>query len=192
MIGAITAGTFSVGVAPAPPSTNSYESISTVTVGAGGSSSISFTSIPSTYKHLQIRGIGRDSAAVNDYTVILMQFNSDTGSNYARHNLYGNGSAAGSGGSTSTTSIRAGVMPLNSTTASCFGANVFDILDYTNTNKYKTIRGLSGTDTNTTTDYVQLTSGVWMSTSAVTSITLTSGSANFMQYSQFALYGIKG
>jgi hypothetical protein len=171
--------------------TNSYESISTVTVSTAVSS-ISFSSIPSTFKHLQIRGIARDSAAVNDYTVVLLQFNGDTGSNYARHNLFGNGASAGAGGASSTTSIRAGVMPLNSTTANAFGANVFDILEYGNTNIYKTIRGLSGTDTNTTTDYVQLTSGVWQSTSAVTSITLTSGSANFMQYSQFALYGIKG
>ena len=169
-----------------------FDSIATVTVGSGGQSSIDFTSIPSTYKHLQLRGIARDSSAVNDYTVILMTFNGDTGSNYARHNLYGNGSAAGAGGASSTTSIRAGIMPQNSTTSNSFGGNVFDVLDYQNTNKYKTVRGLSGTDTNTTTDYVQLTSGVWQNTSAVTSISLTSGGTNFLQYSSFALYGLKG
>jgi len=189
MIGAITAGLFSTGVAA---STNSYESIATVTVGVLGSASIDFTSIPSTYKHLQLRGIARDSSAVNDYTVILLQCNGDTGSNYARHNLFGNGASTGAGGAATQTSIRAGIMPQNLTTSNSFGGNVFDVLDYQNTNKYKTIRGLSGTDTNTTTDYVQLTSGLWQNTSAITSISLTSGGTNFVQYSSFALYGIKG
>jgi len=79
----------------------------------------------------------------------------------------------------------------SSTTASIFGVTVTDILDYKDTNKYTTIRVLTGYDTNGAGD-VLLYSGNWRSTSAVTSIVLFPASGNFNQYSQFALYGIKG
>ena len=72
---------------------SSYESVATVTVGAGGSSSISFTSIPSTYKHLQLRISGLAGAAD-----AYLYLNSDTtNSNYYMHSLYGNGSSAQAG-----------------------------------------------------------------------------------------------
>ena len=118
-------------------STNSYESIATVTVGAGGSSSISFSSIPSTFKHLQIRGIAKYSSAYNSYGRI--QFNSDTSANYAQHQLYGDGSAASSYGYSGESS---GIMSLLSDAQ--FGNFVTDVLDYTDSNKYKTVRTLGG------------------------------------------------
>jgi len=76
-------------------------------------------------------------------------------------------------------------------TASVFAAYVIDILDYANTNKYKTSRNLAGYDNNSG-GRVSLNSGNWRNTNAITSITLTCRSDNFQQYSQFALYGIKG
>lgn len=160
-----------------------YDSIATVTVGGGGSSSISFTSIPATYTHLQIRGISKMSSGASLY----MQLNSDTGSNYARHYLNGNGSTVGAGANSSFTNMFAGT---TANATSTFGANVIDILDYTNTNKYTTSRSLSGADSNGS-GFVQFFSGLWMNTAAVTTITIT-GDSNFDQYSQFALYGIKG
>ena len=72
---------------------NSYTSIATATVDSGGASSITFSSIPSTYTHLQIREISR-GAAVQTSTNIQMQFNSDTGTNYSDTWLYGNGTSA--------------------------------------------------------------------------------------------------
>ena len=75
--------------------TNSYSSIATVT-GNGSASTLSFTSIPSTYSHLQIRGICRDARAVTIDTAYAT-FNSDTGTNYADHWLQGNGTAASAG-----------------------------------------------------------------------------------------------
>jgi predicted patatin/cPLA2 family phospholipase len=77
-------------------------------------------------------------------------------------------------------------------TASTFGAGVIDILDYADTNKFKTTRTLNGVSSNASSaiDYIFLVSGLWRSTSAITSITLTGN--NFAQYSHFALYGIKG
>lgn len=190
MIGAITAGLLG---APTPPVTNSYESIQTTIVGAGGQSSITFTAIPSTYKHLQIRGIGRsDLAGAGNNIGMYMTFNGDSGSNYNWHELYTNGGGstyaygqADSGMNVNPHSPRAG------DTASTFSGNIIDILDYTNTNKNTTVKALSGNDTNGG-GWVHLTSGLWRNTVAVTSITMTMESSNFAQYSAFALYGIKG
>jgi len=169
-----------------------YESISTVTVGAGGSSSIAFTSIAGTYKHLQIRYLSRSSRAATTDSVSI-RFNSDTGSNYARHYLYGDGATASAGASTTQTSANIGTQAAASAAANIFGVGVIDILDYTSTNKNKTVRCLSGDDFNGSGD-IQLTSGLYFATpAAITSITLLAqgGSANFSQYSSFALYGVK-
>jgi hypothetical protein len=171
--------------------TNSYESIATVTVGAGGSSSISFTSIPSTYKHLQIRGIGRSSDSGGADVTGRLQFNSDTATNYSSHRLYGYGSSAGADAATSVAQISFASILANGNTASCFSSVVCDILDHADTNKFKTTRSLTGGDYNTG-GMMFLTSGNWRSTSAVSSITLFLSSGNWLQYSQFALYGIKG
>ena len=163
----------------------SYESIASVDVGAGGTLEIDFTSIPSTYEHLQIRGIFRQAAG----EAILMRFNGDSGSNYACHALYSDGSTAGSGAAASRTNIpieRFSGMP---TGANIYGAAVIDILDYKNTNKYKTLRSLSGHDSNGS-GYTHLESGLWMSTSAITSIKLFTPGNVYSQYSQFALYGV--
>jgi hypothetical protein len=172
---------------------NDYESIATVTVGSGGASTISFTSIPSTYQHLQIRGIARTTAS-QDRESLKLTFNSDTGSNYARHSLWGSGSAASAFGEASTAFILLTDFAAATATASIFGSAVTDVLDYKNTNKYTTVRSLGGVDLNAAvTVFDGLNSGLWMNTAAVSSITLTpfSGS-NFVQYSSFALYGIKG
>ena len=76
-------------------STNNYSSISTVTVGSGGASIITFSSIPSTYTHLQVRGIGRSTNAGSGVTQFYMQLNGDTGANYSNHILYGDGGSVG-------------------------------------------------------------------------------------------------
>jgi len=178
-----------------------YDSIATTTVGAGGSSSISFTSIPSTYTHLQVRGIGRTDRADYNIDDCFIRFNSDTGSNYASHRLNGDffpGTVARAAAYTSQTGVTNGLLMAGaSAPASVFGAGVFDILDYANTNKYKTYRALTGTDTNGAVaginGFVALTSGLWQSTNAITSISITPGAGTiFTQYSTFALYGIKG
>ena len=79
-----------------------------------------------------------------------------------------------------------------------FSVAIIDILEYNNTNIYKTIRTFNGFDTNNATtninyETIGFTSGNWRSTSAITSIVLAPDSAvNFSQYSSFALYGIQG
>jgi hypothetical protein len=171
---------------------SSYDSIATVTVGAGGSSSISFTSIPSTYKHLQIRFIARDNRASVNANNILTTFNSDTANNYADHLLESDGTTGGAYASTSRANIHWIVATSAATSASIFNVGVIDILDYTSTNKNKTVRVLEGYDSNGG-GVVDLMSGLWFKTpEAITSITFTpAGSASFVQYTTFALYGIK-
>jgi hypothetical protein len=172
----------------------SYESISTVTVGSGGSASISFTSIPATYTHLQIRVFGQTSRATYGNDQMTMRVNGDTGSTYSSHNFYGTGTAVTASGLATQTNIDL-TYKLGTTNSSAFGAFIIDILDYANTSKYKTIRNLAGVDINgTIASYggeVGLSSGLWQSTSAITSLSFTA-TANFTQYSSFALYGIKG
>jgi hypothetical protein len=169
-----------------------YESIATVTVGGGGSASVTFSSIPATYTHLQIRGIGQSSRTGTNRSDLLVKFNgSSTG--YAYHYLQGNGSAAAAVGASSQTygTVVSNAIPAQDYTSQ-FGAVVIDILDYANTNKNKTWRAISGVDTNSI-GAVQLSSGFWNTTSAITSLTFNlSSTGTISEYSSFALYGIKG
>ena len=170
-----------------------YESIATVTVGSGGSSSITFSSIPSTYQHLQIRYLAR-SNSIYQFEFANMQFNSDTSSSYVTHMLSGTGAAAQSESFGASSSFYgAGLCAGNPNSSGVFAAGVIDLLDYANTNKNKTIRTLSGLNNNdsNTGRQIALSSGVFIKTDAISSIVLTGNGANFSQYSSFALYGIK-
>ena len=170
--------------------TNNYSSISTVTVGSGGVSSITFSSIPSGYTHLQVRGIGRENTGGGTGGgACTINFNGDSGSNYTWHLMEGNSSSVAAYNATSATYGRIGLNAGSSSTANFFGPIIVDVLDYTNINKYKTVRSLGGIDLNGSggTDF---TSSLWMNTNAITSITI-GDSSGFAQYSSFALYGIK-
>jgi hypothetical protein len=175
------------------PQVGDFESIATVTVGAGGASSISFTGIVGTYKHLQVRYISRcDRADVTDS--LAVRFNSDSGTNYTRHLIYGYNSSASALASTAETYNRSGVSSASLATANVFAAGVYDILDYSSTNKNKTLRVLCGSEDNTALgSELRFGSGLWLNTAAITSLTFLAngGSSNFVQYSSFALYGIK-
>jgi hypothetical protein len=176
---------------------NSYESIATITAGAGGLGSISFTSIPSTYTHLQLRMIARSTSSSANGITTGIRFNGDTASNYSIHNLGAyQGAAAGveSTAIANASQMYVGVFPAGGNAASIFSVQVIDIFDYKNTNKNKTIRSIGGYDMNASTsgyNYVTLYSGNWRSTSAVTSIDFTMVAGDYAQYSSFALYGIK-
>jgi hypothetical protein len=173
----------------APAVVSDYQSIATVTVGAGGSSTVTFSSISSTFQHLQIRAIVRDSGTGTAYD--SMRLNSDTGSNYSYHYLQGNGSSVAAGAGATQTSIATLEYPGTSYTSTIFGGKIIDILDYANTNNYKTARFFSSWDANGAGGGVWFGSGSWQSTSAVSTITLTAGNT-YAQGTTFALYGIKG
>ena len=175
---------------------SSFYSISTATVTSGGQTTITFSSIPSTYTHLQIRAIANDTYTVNAPSSgqFYANFNGDTGTNYWYHSVYGTGTAANSqgGGGYSGIYVVAGTTT-GGVANHLMTPSVMDILDYTNTNKYKTTRTLSGTDVNATGGgkYIALQSGAWANTAAITSISITTQGTAFDQYSQFALYGVK-
>ena len=174
-------------VTPAVPS--SYESIATTTA-AGGETSITFSSIASTYKHLQLRILARRTTGIN--AIVQLQFNGDTASNYWWHILDGDGTtAAASNSGAATTAMRCFTMNSGTNLANQYGAGIIDVIDYASTSKYKTIRTFGGNDQNAT-GRVNLNSGMWNSTSAVTSIVVSFLGDALAAGSTFALYGIRG
>lgn len=161
-----------------------FESLQTVTV-TSSVSSISFTSIPSTYKHLQIRAMTFGS---NIDENLKLQFNGDTASNYSRHSLNSNNSSTPLAYSTTPESY-IGIGGMGNTTYAYLSIN--DIFEYSNTNIHKTVRSLNGSDRNGS-GYVSLMSGNWRNTAAITSITISPTVGTIAANSHFALYGVKG
>jgi hypothetical protein len=174
--------------------TTAYESIASTTVGSGGTANITFSSIPSTYTHLQIRGILKSNRPSSDYSGwAWISVNGSQGARY--HYLYGDGSSTASSNGTPATDVGGILVATGSTAgaANMFSGCIIDILDYTNTDKNKVLRVLSGADTNTTGGLINFSSYLVNSTSAITSISIGgTDSTNLQQYSSLALYGIKG
>jgi len=169
----------------ATASTNSYESIATVS-GTGSSGTITFSSIPSTYKHLQIRASYQASTTDNPY-MRVGGGSIDSGGNYSWHHLFGNGAAVNQNGNGSQSFTYFGYSQ-NSTNPN---AGIIDILDYASTSKNKTFRILAGQDNNGGGE-VALWSGSWQNSStAIGTISLITA-GTFSTDSRFALYGIKG
>jgi hypothetical protein len=160
-----------------------FESIATAT-GTGSSGTITFSSIPGTYQHLQLRINSKNTTGNN----LELQFNSDTGANYVRHYLRGNGSTVTASAQTAQNQIE--FMGSGGGTPNP-AVLIIDIQDYASTSKNKTVRNFSGQDENGS-GIVILSSGLWLNTNAVTSITFKVSSGNFTTDSTFALYGIKG
>jgi hypothetical protein len=162
----------------------SYESIATVTPYTT-TTTVVFSSIPSTFQHLQIRSSAASSAAAN----MIIRFNSDSGANYSYHYMEGTGAGISAGNGTSSAYI---LGPVTTNTASSYTGIIMDIVDYKDPNKYTTLRSLSGVDLNGSNTWINMFSGLWLNTAAITSVTLSiiSG-ATFAANSHFALYGVK-
>jgi hypothetical protein len=163
------------------PAVGDYESIATVS--PSGSSTVDFTSISSTYKHLQIRYATKGTS---NGTGMRFRANSDTASNYYIHYLYGDGSAPGALAQGPATS---GVVGEVTSTANVQSVGVIDILDYTSTNKNKTVRSFFGYDNNGS-GTVYLNSVLWSATpAAINSISIFTSAGTLT--GTFSLYGIK-
>jgi hypothetical protein len=164
-----------------------YDALATVTPN-GSTGTITFAGIPNTYKHLQVRLLSRsDSAGLNQ---VYIQFNSDTAGNYSNHLLLGDGASASTAATANATRMSVSLQGGASTAANIYGGAVVDVLDYANTNKFKTLRGLGGADANGS-GYVWYSSGNWRNTNAISSIQIIAENGNFTSASSFALYGIK-
>jgi hypothetical protein len=165
------------------PDTGAMFPIQMINLGSA-TSSVTFSNIPSTYKHLQLRM----SCSTSTGSDIWMRLNGDTNNaNYASHILWGNGASPfASAFGTALGSY----LGYSGSTTSFVGATT-DILDYGSTSKNKTVRTLSGSDANGS-GQIYLASGLWMNSSTATSsLFISPASGTFNQYSQFALYGIK-
>lgn len=166
----------------------SYDSIAS---GAGSVGGITFSSIPQTYQHLQLRCLVRSTSANPDY--FFMRFNGSASSYYTGHYLTGDGSTAFAQENPTTRSdlITSSRTPGTGQTSNVFSGIIIDILDYTNANKNKTVRILGGYDANGS-GTLSLSSGLWMNTSAITSIALAGFAGGIETNSYWSLYGIKG
>jgi hypothetical protein len=184
-------GVLSAAAGGAPAGASDYELIESYILGSA-QSSVTFSSLgdySSTYKHLQIRWVARSDRG-SGAASFWFRFNGDTGSNYANHALYGDTSVVSFGQTSQNRALITSVLPASGATANVYSSGVMDVLDWTAT-KNKTVRTLAGYSLSP--GIVQLASGLWMNTGAVTSISLIEGdSSNFVAGSRFSIYGIKG
>ena len=171
-----------------------YESIATY-LGDNTLNTFTLSGIPQTYKHLQVRITCRTGNHPYDTDDALFLYaNSDTGSNYSTTYIYGSGGSVYSGASATQPYYSCGSFPSTNTTANAQGVMIIDILDYTNTNKYKTLQAYSGFDTNTANSMYFYRTGNWRSTVAISSLKfllVTDTTTRFDSNSSVALYGIK-
>jgi hypothetical protein len=164
--------------------TITYEAIASQTLGSAVSS-VTFSSIPSTYTDLVLVSQLTGSAANNQINIQVGNGSIDTGSNYSYTQMYGTGSAAASAGSTSQTSILLGYT--DTTTTSIDSNLIASIQNYSNTTTNKTILSRGNSPARAVAAIV----GLWRSTSAINIITVSTGSSTFAVGSTFSLYGIK-
>ena len=169
---------------------NTMTLISAITVGAGGTASIDFTSIPQTYTDLLIVLSGRSDTVAQTYNGVGLTFNGTSNStNWSRKQLEGGDGTVGS--YTSTTSI-GGYVPAPNATANTFGSIQIYIPNYTSSNnKLVSIESVTEGNTATTGYYADLLAQTWSNSAAINRVTLTTSPANFVQHSAAYLYGIK-
>jgi hypothetical protein len=167
---------------------NTYTKIAGVTVGSGGSSTISFTSIPSTYTDLLVRISARSATSAGaTWNYIEIKPNGSS-SNGTWRQLFGSGSSTGS--STLFTGFLAAYGNDSSSTSDTFGNSDTIILNYAGSN-YKSMGNDAVTENNGTAAIASFFATQWADTSAITSLSLVFGTGNFAQYSTATLYGIK-
>lgn len=156
----------------------------------------SFTNIPQNFTHLQVRITGRSPASTtggysSSFDWPYIRFNQIANSaNYSDRRLNGDGaSVTATTATNTTTAIRAGIMPANSATSGIFGVSIIDILDYSSSNKNKTIRYISGCDTNGA-GIAVFGSGLSSTTAAINEIFFGGWTSGYLAGSRFDLYGI--
>ena len=172
---------------------------SPITVGSGGASSVTFSSIPATYTDLVVKMSTRSNYATSaDTPPIFARFNSDSGANYSSRALTYQDAAGGRSATNPyfvTSAFYAGMSNATGPTANTFNNAEFYVPNYTSSNA-KSVSTDAVSENNSSTDYtfcLNLVACLWTGTAAITSITLFCGPTsqyNFVQYSTFYLYGI--
>lgn len=171
---------------------SSFESIATVN-GNGSASTYTFSSIPSTYKHLQVRFMLRDTYGGASTFQCRVQLNGVTSDTYTTHRLIGNGTSAAALVAINNQIILGQIEPNGGSLANTYAVGIIDIHDYESTTKFKTVRAFTGVNANNTDTAftINLISGLYQATTAVTSLSIDMGAAATTA-SVFSLYGIKG
>lgn len=163
-----------------------YVLLGSVTVGAGGASSIDFTSIPGTYTDLVVKVSLRTD---NTDAQGLVWFNNDTTAlNYSRIRLIGEGSGAPSSASASDSKWL--FVNDSSKTSSTFGNGEIYVPNYTSSNQ-KSVSVDAVQENNATYTIDGLYAGKWSGTSAINRVTVAAQTGNFVQYSTAYLFGIR-
>jgi hypothetical protein len=155
---------------------STYTPLATTTISGSSTTSVTFSSISSAYTDLVI--VMGFSLSANDE--IDITFNGDTGANYSRTYMEGDGTSASSAYGTGLNAIailgRGNLM-----------TNLINIMSYSNTNIYKTVLARFSSPSNIN----GAETGLWRSTSAITSVTLNlRTSKTYVAGSVITLYGI--
>jgi len=162
---------------------STYSQIATQTLGSA-TASITFSSIPQTYTNLVL--IVGNLITVSTGQGLKIRFNSDTATNYSYTHMYGNGTTAGSGRVSNTTSAQIGWGAVG---ASGTLSNVIaQIPQYANATTYKTVISRSN---DSAAEAVALVS-LWRSTAAINTVSIFPSSGNLQTGTTATLYGIKG
>ena len=156
-----------------------YVSIASQTLSSAAAS-VTFSSISGAYTDLVL--ITNPSSATGSQSIYI-QFNSDTGTNYSRTVIYGDGSSASSGRDSTYNYIRMGFNTGAQT------ANITQIQNYSNATTYKSTLSRSNTFAGSA-GYVYASVGLWRSTSAITTLLVGVDTGTFASGSTFSLYGI--
>ena len=168
---------------------STYTLISSQVLGSAAAS-VTFSSIPQTYKDLVIRASLRTDRTAATVDAILITLNSDTGTNYSYTSIYGSGSAAGSGSSSVANNAYNPYTDSNTATANTYGSHEFYIPNYAG-NKNKPFSSFNAMETNATAAFIFGIANLYSSTSAISSISFApNGGTNFLSTSSFYLYGI--
>ena len=157
-------------------------------IADGSSATVTFASIPQTYRNLVLRYTARATAATTSLE-LYMRCNGDAGSNYVRQYLYGAaGSVAANGAYNIANPGIASIAAANAPT-SCASSGVVTIFDYSRTAFAKNAQSL-GFNFFDASNSIAITYGVtWRSTAAINAITLGVSSGNIASGSVFTLYG---
>jgi hypothetical protein len=168
---------------------NGYDALYSTTVPSGGAALISFSGIPQGYAHLQLRMTIKNTGSSSTQYIYPIRFNGDTAANYSSHYINANGSTVAASGNANQSGFNFYFdWPAN--ISNTFGIGIMDILDYADTDKFKTIRTLTGFDANGS-GQLAFNSSAWRSTNAIDSISFAFNADSFAQHTEFSLYGVK-
>ncbi len=163
------------------------------TILTSSASTVTFSGLGaySDYKHLQIKAVTRATASDPDMSWYVRANGDSTSNKHTTHRLEGNGSSVSSVRDGTNNKSQLGRVPASYAPSGAYGASVIDILDFSSTNKNTTFRSLNGYYSSSTRK-IQLVSGAYFETNAITSLEFSLFSGDFDADCRFSLFGVKG